>query len=148
MRVLADTNVLISFLLSPGEGGAIRAIFRAFVNDQFTLLLPEQLLSELIASAQNKPRLAKRISAEQLSRFTALLVESAERIAEIEYPIPAVVRDPDDDFVLAYALVGTADYLVTGDRDLLVLNDQIAGLTILTPAQFAALLPSLGNITQ
>lgn len=140
MRVLADTNVLISFLLSPGEGGAIRAIFRAFVNDQFMLLLPERLLDELIASVQNKPRLAKRISAEQLSRFTALLVESAEQIAEIEHPIPAVVRDPDDDYVLAYALVGAADYLVTGDRDLLVLNDRIAGLTILTPAQFAALL--------
>lgn len=140
MRVLADTNVLISFLLSPGEGGAIRSIFRAFLNNQFTLLLPEKLLNELIASVQNKPRLAKRISAEQLSRFTALLVESAERIAEIEYPIPAVVRDPNDDYVLAYALVGAADYLVTGDRDLLVLNDRIVGLTILTPAQFAALL--------
>lgn len=140
MRVLVDTNVLISFLLSPGEGGAIRAIFRALLNNRFTLLLPEQLLNELIASIRDKPRLAKRISTEQLNRFTALLTESAEQVAEIETTIPAVTRDPDDDYVLAYALVGGADFLVTGDKDLLVLNGQISDLTILTPAQFAALL--------
>lgn len=140
MRVLVDTNVLISFLLSPGEGGAIRLIFRAFLNDQFTLLLPEWLLNELIASVRDKPRLAKRISAEQLNRFTALLIESAEQVAEIATPIPAVTRDPDDDYVLAYALVGTADYLVTGDKDLLALRGQVAGLEIVTPAQFSELL--------
>lgn len=140
MPVLIDTNVLISFLLSPGEGGAIRAIFRAYLNDQFTLLLPEWLVDGLLSSVRDKPRLAKRISAEQLNRFIALLAQSAERIAEIETPVPAVTRDPDDDYVLAYALVGAADYLVTGDRDLLVLNDQITGLTILTPVEFAALL--------
>ena len=140
MRVLVDTNVLISFLQSPGEGGAIRAIFRALLNNRFTLLLPEQLLNELIASIRDKPRLAKRISTEQLNRFTALLTESAEQVAEIETTIPAVTRDPDDDYVLAYALVGGADFLVTGDKDLLVLNGQISDLTMLTPAQFAALL--------
>ena len=140
MRVLVDTNVLISFLLSPGEGGAIRAIFRAYLNDQFTLLMPEWLVDELLSSVRDKPRLAKRITAEQLNRFIALIAQLAEQVAKIETPIPAVTRDPDDDYVLAYALVGAADYLVTGDRDLLVLKDQIAGLTILTPAEFAALL--------
>ena len=140
MRVLVDTNVLISFLLSPGEGGAIRAIFRAYLNDQFTLLMPEWLVDEFLSSVRDKPRLAKRITAEQLNRFIALIAQLAEQVAKIETPIPAVTRDPDDDYVLAYALVGAADYLVTGDRDLLVLKDQIAGLTILTPAEFAALL--------
>lgn len=140
MRVLVDTNVLVSFLLSSGEGGAIRVVFRALLNNRFTLLLPEQLLNELITSVRDKPRLAKRISNEQLNRFTALLTESAEKVAKIETTIPAVTRDPDDDYVLAYALVGEADFLVTGDKDLLVLNDHISGLTILTPAQLAALL--------
>jgi len=43
---------------------------------------------------------------------------------------------------LAYALVGEADYLITGDKDLLELQGQVAGLDILTPAQFIDVLAS------
>ena len=140
MRVLVDTNVLISILLKPSEGGSVRALFHAFVAGRFTLLLPEWLIDELTNSVQTNPRLAKRISITQLNRFTALLREAAEQIAEIETPIPVVSRDLDDDYVLAYALVGNADYLVTGDKDLLALEGLIAGLEIVTPAQFVEIL--------
>ena len=140
MRVLVDTNVLTSILLKPSEGGPVRALFHAFVAGRFTLLLPEWLIDELTNSVQTKPRLAKRISITQLNRFTALLREAAEQIAEIETPIPVVSRDLDDDYVLAYALVGNADYLVTGDKDLLALEGLIAGLEIVTPAQFVEIL--------
>ena len=140
MRVLVDTNVLISILLKPSEGGPVRALFHAFVAGRFTLLLPEWLIDELTNSVQTKPRLAKRISITQLNRFTALLRAAAEQIAEIETPIPVVSRDLDDDYVLAYALVGNADYLVTGDKDLLALEGLIAGLEIVTPAQFVEIL--------
>ena len=140
MRVLVDTNVLISILLKPSEGGPVRALFHAFVAGRFTLLLPEWLIDELTNSVQTNPRLAKRISITQLNRFTALLRAAAEQIAEIETPIPVVSRDLDDDYVLAYALVGNADYLVTGDKDLLALEGLIAGLEIVTPAQFVEIL--------
>lgn len=50
-----------------------------------------------------------------------------------------MTRDPKDDYLIAYAVIGEADYLVTGDKDLLVL-EQIAGVTIVTPARFADLL--------
>lgn len=140
MRVLVDTNVLISFLLGRGEGGSIRTIFRAFLAGRFTLLLPRWLLNELISTVQSKPRLSKRISAEQLDHFIDLLIPSAEQIDAIDSPIPTVTRDPDDDYVLAYALVGAADYLVTGDKDLLSLGGKISALKIVTPSQFAALM--------
>ena len=140
MRALVDTNVLIGFLLSPGEGGAVRSIFRAFLNDRFTLLLPQRLLNELIDTVSSKPRLTRRITAEQLHRFTTLLVQSAENIEEIDTLIPRVTRDPDDDYVIAYALFGRADYLVTGDKDLLILRGLITGLEIVTPLQFSEIL--------
>lgn len=140
MRVLVDTNVLISFLLKPKEGGAVRSIFHAFAADRFTLLLPEWLINELTTSVLTKSRLSKRISMKQLDRFTKLLRLSAEQIDAIETPIPAMTRDPDDDYVLAYALVGKADYLVTGDKDLLALQGLLPGLEIVTPAQFVELL--------
>ena len=136
MRVLVDTNVLISFLLNPSEAGAIRAIVRALVEDKFTLLLPEWLVNELMVTARTKPRLAARIPAERLDKFITLLREVAEPVAAIETLIPTVTRDPDDDYVLAYALVGRADFLVSGDKDLLALRGLIAGLEIVTPAEF------------
>lgn len=140
MRVLADTNVLVSFLLGAGEGGAIRAIFRAFLDGRFTLLMPEQLLDELVNTVSGKPRLVKRISPSELAHFVALLQQVAEPVAVLHEPIPAVTRDPDDDYVLAYALVGSADYLVTGDKDLLALRGHVRGLEIVTPAQLVGLL--------
>lgn len=147
MRVLVDTNVLVSLLLKPSEPGAIRSIFHAFVADRFTLLLPEWLIDELKTTVLTKPRLSKRISADQLNSFTAQLRLMAEHIDEIDSPIAAVTRDPDDDYILAYALVGAADYLVTGDKDLLTLQGQITGLAIVTPAQFNDVLggPYPGN---
>jgi len=102
--------------------------------------MPQALLNELIVTVRGKPRLAKRIPLEELEIFVALLAQSGEGVATIAEPIPAATRDRNDDYLLAYALLGAADYLVTGDRDLLILNEQIAGLTILTPAQFATLL--------
>lgn len=140
MRVLVDTNVLISFLLGRGEDGSIRTIFRAFLAGRFTLLLPRWLLNELISTVRSKPRLSKQITAEQLDHFIDLLILSAEQLDEIESPVPAVTRDPDDDYVLAYAMVNEADYLVTGDKDLLSLQGQIADLKIVTPSQFTEIL--------
>jgi len=140
MRVLIDTNVLVSYLVQPGREGAVGTVIHAALEGQFTLLMPQALLNELIVTVRGKPRLAKRIPLEELEIFVALLAQSGEGVATIAEPIPAATRDRNDDYLLAYALLGAADYLVTGDRDLLILNEQIAGLTILTPAQFATLL--------
>jgi uncharacterized protein len=140
MRVLIDTNVLISYLLRPAETGAVRVIIRAFLEDRFTLLVPEVLLQELEVTVLGKRRLAERILPEELDTFVAVLEEFGERVDMIQEPIPAVTRDPKDDYLLAYALVGKADHLVTGDRDLLALRGQMPGVEILTPAQFAELL--------
>lgn len=51
-----------------------------------------------------------------------------------------ITRDAKDDYLLACALLGRANYLVTGDKDLLTLAGQVKGLTILSSAQFADLL--------
>lgn len=63
-------------------------------------------------------------------------------ISPIEESIPAVTRDPKDDYLLAYALVGKADYLVTGDKDLLVLQAEIPDFEIVSPRQFSEILSS------
>lgn len=140
MRVLIDTNVFVSYLLNPNQPGTIRAIVRAFLEDRFTLLVPEDLLEEFALTVLNKPRLFNRIRSNDVEAFVRILKTHGEEIAKIEDPIPAVTRDRKDDFLLACAVVADADYLVTGDNDLLVLQGKISGLDILTPAQFAEVL--------
>jgi putative PIN family toxin of toxin-antitoxin system len=140
MRVLVDTNVFISYLLHPQNAGPVQRIFYALADEKVTLLIPEALLEEIRFTVASKPRLARRIPLPELDLFIASLRELATEIPLIEEPIPIVTRDPKDDYLLAYAFVGAADVLVTGDKDLLVLNDQIEGLHILTPRQFSELL--------
>lgn len=140
MRVILDTDVLISYLLTPAAGGSIATIVDALARGAFTLLVPPDLLQELERVATQKPRLARRIRAEQLARLRDLLVGIGEMLPPIEEPIPAVTRDPKDDYLLAYAFVGAADCLVTGDEDLLALHT-LGHLAILSPPAFADHLP-------
>lgn len=140
MRVLIDTNVFISYLLSSHGAGAIQEIFSAWLGERFTLLVPGALLDEIVVTVGSKPQLARRIAQEDLKEFIAIIQEMSEEIPSIRRPIPAVTRDPKDDYLLAYALVGEADYLVTGDHDLLALQGQASELEILTPRQFSELL--------
>jgi putative PIN family toxin of toxin-antitoxin system len=143
MRVLTDANVFISYFLSSHGTGAIQAIFEAWSRAEFTLLVPEALLDEVLATVTGKPRLSARIHPELLAEFLASIRLFSEEIPRITEPIPAVTRDPKHDYLLAYALVGSAEYLVTGDEDLLALNDRIPELNILSPRQFDELLRSL-----
>lgn len=52
------------------------------------------------------------------------------------FPLPAVIRDPKDNSLFAYALVGDVEYLVTGDADLLVLRHHVSQVKIVTPRGF------------
>ena len=135
MRVLLDTNLYVSYLLTPeSESPAIR-VLEAAVAGEFTLLLPEAVLDELAARVEEKPYLASRISPEELATLAEIVRSVAEIIPRIEEAIPAVTRDPKDDYLLAYAMVGRADYLVTGDRDLLALR-QVDGVNVVTARRF------------
>jgi putative PIN family toxin of toxin-antitoxin system len=142
MRVLLDTNIFISYLLSPQRESAINTIVRAAVSQRFVLLLPEALAQELVQTGRNKAYLAERIPVDTLDKFMAILAQVAEPIPRITEAIPAVTRDPKDDYLLAYAMVGQADYLVTGDDDLLSLS-QIETIKIVTARTFLEVLSEI-----
>lgn len=135
MRVLLDTNVLISYLLVPRPDSPLSVVIRDALEGRFTLLLTPDLVREFTHKIRTKPYLARRISPTQADRFIAALSAVAEIVPPITGAIPSVVRDPKGDYLLAYALLGRADYLVTGDRDLLVL-DRVEQLRIVTPGEF------------
>jgi putative PIN family toxin of toxin-antitoxin system len=117
VRVVLDTNVLVSALLSP-KGSPAR-IYAAWIEGRFTLLTSSEQLAELKATLA-KPKLRRFVHRAQTGR----LINELGVFAEIVSELTAVRRspDPDDDFLLELAEGGQADYLVTGDQgDLLLL---------------------------
>lgn len=139
MRAFFDTNIFISYLLTAPGQGTITQIVEAAFGQTFTLLISPELLEELRRRVATKKYLAQRISTNDVQRLIDLLLEIAETIPPLTEEIPAVTRDPKDDYLLAYALVSQADYLVTGDDDLLVLG-KVSELIISNPQDFLALI--------
>ncbi len=135
MRLLLDANIFISYLLHDDPNSPITQIVEACVTGQATLLLPEALLEELTGRVAGKPYLRNRIKTDDVAHLAAILREVGEVVPQISEPIPAVTRDPKDDYLLAYAVVGKADYLITCDEDLLVLGTAV-GVTICRPREF------------
>jgi putative PIN family toxin of toxin-antitoxin system len=142
MRALFDTNVYISYLLPSKAESAIERIVNAAFEGTFTLLIAQEIVREFSRKVASKSYLAKRISREQANELMEGLLAVAEVITVISNAItdlPVITRDPKDDYLLAYALVGEADYLVTGDDDLLALG-RVEGMKIVTPASFLEVL--------
>ena len=77
-----------------------------------------------------------RMTASELTELGARL--SSATPAELARNVPVSVRDPNDEHILAAAIGSNADYLVTGDKDLLTLADdpRLGSLKIVTAAQF------------
>lgn len=130
LRVVFDTNVLLSGLIKPS--GAPGRALAAWRNGQFTLVLSEHILDELVDTlARPKLRKVLNLPPEEIALFelqlrTLTLVVAAPRTA-------AAVRDAKDEPILALVAAGLADLLVTGDGDLLA---QRHDHPIETPAEF------------
>jgi hypothetical protein len=119
MRIVADTNVVVSALL---WGGPPRAILVAAREQRIALFTSAPLIAEL-EDVLGRAKLARRFAAigrtpdELLDRYLALV--SFVTPATLAAPIS---RDPDDDNVIATAIAARAELIVSGDRDLLDLG--------------------------
>lgn len=118
MRLVVDTNVLVSALLAGASLPAhLVALWRA---GRFDLLTSAQQLDE-IARVTRYPRIRARLSPALAGR----LVNDVRELAVMLDRLPRVDTspDPNDNYLLAMAFAGEADFLVTGDkRDLLSLS--------------------------
>jgi hypothetical protein len=128
MRLILDTNVLLSALLSPR--GAPAKLLAAWERKLFTLVISEELLAELRAVLR-RPLFRARLRESDAELFVASLHDLA-----LCYPNPppsGAAPDAKDSFLLALAAASKADFLVTGDKPLLALKRH--GTTrIVTPA--------------
>ncbi len=130
MRVFLDTNVLVSAFATRGLCADV--LRHALVEHD--LLVAEVVLGELRRVLKSRIRLPASIVAD-IERF----LREYEVIPKPQKPPAIKLRDPDDAWVLASALAGQADVLVTGDRDLLSLAGDVS-LRIVDPRGFWTLL--------
>lgn len=126
MRVLLDTNVLISAILF---SGVPRRLLEKALQGKIELVTSPALMAEL-----------EEVLTEKFD-FPAVTASGVRQemqlMAVVEEPveIPDVARDPDDNEVLAAARRGQAEFMVTGDEDLLALGSY-EGISILRPREF------------
>jgi putative PIN family toxin of toxin-antitoxin system len=130
MKAVFDTNVLVAAFVT--EGVCAKLLGRAR-RKQLDLVISPFILKEF------ENVLLKKFSAskEQMKMVTKLISEAAQMVSHGS-TVSGICRDPDDDQILSCALSAEADYLVTGDSDLLQLKE-FHGIRILTPGAFELL---------
>ena len=132
MNAVVDTNILIRALIKPR--GTVGPVITRLRNGDYTLVYSTPLLDELIEKlALPRIRHKYRLGVNEIEALVALialrgaLVTPSRRVK--------VCRDPDDDMVIEAALAGMAEYVVTGDKDLLTLKE-FESVRFLTRARF------------
>jgi putative PIN family toxin of toxin-antitoxin system len=133
MRVVLDTNVLFSAVISPH--GPPDIIYRAWRSGHFEIVTSRIQLDE-IRRASRYPKLQAVL---QPAKVGTMINNLQRAIVLDRLTIAIETADPDDAFLLAMALTGNADYLVAGDRRAgLLEREHIERTRIVTPAAFCA----------
>ena len=133
MKAVLDPNVIISAALSTG-GSPARA-FRLWLEGAYELVCSPLLLDEL-ARALTYSKLKKHIDADEADELVDLLRRAALLVEDPSTPPTVSSSDPDDNYLVALAELSRS-VLVSGDRDLLELSDQ---LPVFSPRAFLSLL--------
>ena len=115
IRLIIDTNIWVSFLI----GKTLSGLSEAIISNKVTILFSVELFEELFEVLQ-RPKLSKYFSHDDIQEFISLIHPRVEWI-DVEHNFDDC-RDPKDNFLLNLCVSGKADYLITGDEDLLILN--------------------------
>ena len=138
--MVIDTNLFVSGLLNKhGQPFVLLEVWRA---RQFTLLMSDEQRAEL-EDVLARPRLIKRyhLSPSEAEALLALVDRLSQHVI-LSGNLAIAVRDVKDEIILASAMEGSADYLITGDDDLLTLNGnpELGNLRIVCVRDFLTIL--------
>jgi putative PIN family toxin of toxin-antitoxin system len=133
VRVLLDTNVWLAILTTDGQ---CRRMWRSARNSSQIYASPD-----VLGEIEEKLRLKFGFHPRHAHLLAAFVRRQTKPVSVAGVP-PKICRDADDDFILAAAIKADCDYLVTGDKDLLVLK-KISGLNIASPREFAEVVSAI-----
>jgi putative PIN family toxin of toxin-antitoxin system len=124
LRVVLDTNVLVSAVVSDGKS---RELLRRGIANRFSIVTSDFILKELV-KVLRRPKF--KTGEDEIHRITIALVRTAE-VVSVKSKLKAVEEDPKDDMIVETAYDGRADMIVTGDSHLLALEN-FRGIKIIT----------------
>lgn len=138
LRVVVDTNVLVSGLFGFKNSPSSQILLN--IRTQKIILVTSPVILEEVSDVINREKIVKltKMSAGERSDFMDKLIERSD-VTSGKPLVEQVGRDIKDDKFLACAMEAKADYLVTGDEDLLVLIEY-EGIKIVTPREFLKVL--------
>jgi len=129
IRIVPDTNVLISAIFWRGKP---YEVIRGGIEGRYTLVTSKEILEELIERLKNKFSFPD----EEILFYVDIIFTYFHMIQKTS--TFSVVRDKSDNKIIETAVDGKADYIVTGDPDLIVLKEH-DGIKIVTPGEFLKL---------
>lgn len=112
MRLVLDTNVIISSIVTPG---APRKLFIRGISGEYIVLISTPILKE-IYDVLSRPKF--RMSASEIRRILDLIRKSSNHVV-VKSKFEVIENDPDDDIIINTAYDGNANYIVSGDAHLL-----------------------------
>ena len=135
MRVVLDTNVLISALITP-QGPAFEAL-KLWQQNRYDLVTSSWQLGELRGVTQRE-----RVRKHLRPGAAGTLINALRAKAFVTEDLPSVddSPDPDDNNILATAIAGSAHYLVSGDKTDLQALEKVQGVRILTLREFVEMM--------
>lgn len=134
MRLVVDTNVLISALLS---ATSLPARLMTFWREGRFVLVTSAVQVDEMMRVTRYPKLRERLSPALAGRLINELRDLAVVVSDL--PEVSLSPDPDDDFLLASSLAGAAQFLITGDKADLLALESFKGVQIRTVRAFLAL---------
>ncbi|OAV73997.1 putative toxin-antitoxin system toxin component, PIN family [Bacteroidales bacterium Barb7] len=134
-KVIIDTNIWISFLIGKNLKGLQKYIYYETV---FIITCKEQIVE--LTEVFQKPKIRKYFPQAKIDEFFDLLGE-VSLLADVT-TISDICRDPKDNYLLALAIDADADYLITGDADLLDIR-QIEKASIVSFSDFEKIMATL-----
>ena len=114
-RIIIDTNLWISFLITKNFTRLDEIIF----SKKCVLIFSQELLEEFLTVAK-RPKFRRFFSSSDIEEILETIQEYAEFIEVTSKT--EVCKDPKDNFLLSLSMDGNADFLLTGDNDLLILT--------------------------
>ena len=132
IRAIIDTSVLIRYLIKPSA--AIKELIEErWLGDEVQMVTARDLVEELEGVLQ-RDYIQAVIRTDEGQALLDAITQKANILPALG-PVPAYTRDPKDDKFVACALVGDADYLITEDKDMLIL-EVVGDVRIVTPYDF------------
>ena len=135
IRAVLDTNVFVSSALSKNPSSPTREVIDRWKRGEFVLLICTSLAEEVIEKL-----LDHSVDAEKVEVLVETLANLAEWVVVPEEKIKALLSDPDDNVVVACAVEGKANYLVTYDPHFDLLKGEYRGIKIIKAIPFLEVL--------